>query len=76
MYKSKQQQTLTSDVNAESYRDDDTVTIFAKREKSNKREYGERIRSQDIRIYEIFKKISGKSTEASPHRYLVLMEVW
>lgn len=57
MYKSKQQQTLTSDVNAESYRDDDTVTIFAKREKSNKREYGERIRSQDIRIYEIFKKI-------------------
>ena len=30
-----------ANVNAESYKDLDTATIFAKREKSKKREYGE-----------------------------------
>ena len=32
-----------ANVNAESYKDLDTATIFAKREKSKKREYGERV---------------------------------
>ena len=32
-----------ANVNAESYKDLDTATIFAKREKSKKRDYGERV---------------------------------